>query len=440
MNICDIINKKKRGLALNKGELEFFASGYMSGGIPDYQASALLMAICLCGMNGEETSMLTTLIRDSGEQIDLSRFGDATVDKHSTGGVGDKTTMIIAPIAAAVGCKIAKLSGRALGHTGGTIDKLESIPGMSTSLSTEQFCNQVENIGIAVAGGNRNLAPLDKRLYALRDVTATVDSIPLIASSIMGKKLAAGSRSIVLDVKYGSGSFVKTAEGAERLAEAMLDIGQRCGRRVSAVITDMDSPLGHAVGNILEVKEAISALSGNMAEDLAEVCYALAAEMVHLGLGVAPDEARRLCLRAVSSGEALKKLKKWIGAQGGDTDCVENPDKFGTAAFSLDVRAREDGYITAMDTERIGMCALRLGAGRITKDSVICPEAGLLIKKKVGDPVRRGEAVATLFANEERLLPEVAEDYISALCFGESAPRKTNKIHKIIRSTERLST
>ena len=364
MRFYDIIAKKRHGLALSGEEIDFFVSEYTAGSIPDYQASALLMAICTRGMSGEETARLTAAIAASGNRVDLSCFGNLTVDKHSTGGVGDKTTLIVAPLAASLGCKVAKMSGRGLGHTGGTVDKLESFPGYTTSLSSEKFLDTVRRIGVSVVGQSGNLAPADKKIYALRDVTATVDSVPLIASSVMGKKLAAGAHSIVLDVKCGSGSFMKTPREAEELARAMVDIGRRNGRAVSALITNMDAPLGSAVGNILEVREAIDTLRGAGPRDLREICIALAAEMAHLSLGTDLRTARSRAEEALAGGAALAKFKEWISAQGGDVSYIDEPEKFDTARCITELKATEDGYITAMDTERIGLASVALGAGR----------------------------------------------------------------------------
>lgn len=432
MHIYDIISKKKRGEELTDEEIGFFIKGYTEGDIPDYQASALLMAICWRGCTERETATLTQAICDSGDVVDLSELGDTTVDKHSTGGVGDKTTLILAPIVASLGAKVAKMSGRGLGHTGGTVDKLESFPGYDTSLSPDKFMEQVKSTGIAVIGQSGNLAPADKKLYALRDVTATVDSIPLITSSIMGKKLAAGTRSIVLDVKCGSGSFMKTPEDAARLAENMVEIGYRRGRRVSALITNMDVPLGHAVGNILEVKEALEVLSGRGPADLREVALSLATEMVRLSLGYEALEARRMCEDAITSGKALAKFSEWIAVQGGDASLAADPDRFPKAAFSREVRAAHPGYITAMNTEGIGLAAVALGAGRATKDDVIDFTAGIIIEKKTGEHVEAGELLATLYSSSEKRLSDGENKYLFALTFGDTAPTELPLIHNVI--------
>lgn len=432
MHIYDIITKKKHGEELTDEEIKFFIEGYTCGDIPDYQVSALLMAICLRGCTSREAATLTQAICDSGDVVDLSMLGESTVDKHSTGGVGDKTTMIIAPIVASLGAKVAKMSGRGLGHTGGTVDKLESFPGYKTSLSPEEFIEQVKRIGIAVIGQSGNLAPADKKLYALRDVTATVDSIPLITSSIMGKKLAAGTKSIVLDVKYGSGSFMKTPEAATELARSMVDIGYKRGRRVSALITNMDVPLGHAVGNILEVKEAIEVLSGRGPADLREVAISLATEMIHLSLGKEPLEARRMCEEAISSGRARVKFVEWIGEQGGDARYAEDPELFPKAAYVKEVRAESDGYITSMNTEQIGLASVALGAGRVTKEDKIDFTAGIIIEKKTGDRISRGEVIATLYSSSEGGLSEAEHMYLGALGVSSERPVELPLIYNVI--------
>lgn len=432
MHIYDIITKKKHGEELSDEEIRFFIDGYTKGDIPDYQASALLMAICLRGCTGRETATLTQAVCDSGDTVDLSPLGEGTVDKHSTGGVGDKTTMVVAPIVASLGAVVAKMSGRGLGHTGGTVDKLESFPGYKTSLSPEDFISQVKKIGIAVIGQSGNLAPADKKLYALRDVTATVDSIPLITSSIMGKKLAAGSRSIVLDVKYGSGSFMKSAEDAAELARNMVEIGYLRGRRVSALITNMDVPLGHAVGNILEVKEAVEVLSGRGPCDLREVALSLATEMVRLSLGKEALTARRMCEDAISSGKALLKLAEWIGEQGGDASYARDTSLFPKAALEREVKAPVSGYISSMDTERIGLASVALGAGRVTKEDTIDFTAGIIIERKTGDAVRAGEVIARLYSSAEDRLDDGERGYLGALSFSDERPAELPLIHAVI--------
>ena len=433
MNMYDLITKKKQGQVLTEAEISELVTEYTAGRIPDYQVSALLMAICLRGMNDEETKALTLAIAGSGNTVDLSEFGDLSVDKHSTGGVGDKTTLIVAPIAASLGCKVAKMSGRGLGHTGGTVDKLESFPGYRTELSAEEFFEQVRRIGISVVGQSGGLAPADKKLYALRDVTATVDSIPLITSSIMGKKLASGSRSIVLDVKCGSGSFMKTEEDAFILAKNMTDIGKMAGRNMTAVITDMDIPLGHAIGNSLEVIEAIEVLSGGGPRDLRSVCIALATEMTSLSLGYSEQEARAAVIRAIESGEAKKKLAEWIGAQGGDARYVEDTSLFRVADHARDVYAEADGYITHIDTESVGLSSVLLGAGRIKKDDVIDHSAGIILHKKTGDRVSRGERIATLYSCREASFGEAEALLCRAYSISETQPEPRCAVRRIIR-------
>ena len=432
MDMYEIITKKKHGEALTREEIEAFVKGYTDGDIPDYQASALLMAICFKGMTDEETFALTDAIARSGEEIDLGAFDTLSADKHSTGGVGDKTTLIVAPIAAALGCKVAKMSGRGLGHTGGTVDKLESFDGYNTSLTPAEFFSQVQRCGIAVIGQSGNLAPADKKLYALRDVTATVDSVPLIASSIMGKKLAAGSHNIVLDVKYGSGGFMKTPESAVELAEKMVKIGNMKGRNVAALITNMDIPLGHAVGNILEVREAIATLSGNGPADLSEVCLSLASTMAHLALGISLKEARERAEDALYSGKALEKFAEWIAAQGGDTSVIYDICKFKCAKYTLEVKAECDGYISKMDTEHIGHIAVLLGAGRLTKDDEIDHSAGIVIEKKTGEMVKRGDILATLYTNKESALAAARDELIRSYTVSDTAPSEHALIYKTI--------
>ncbi len=433
MRFYDIIQKKKHGEELSAEEIAFLGKSYVDGDIPDYQMSAFLMAALLRGMTDREASLLTLAIAESGDTVDLSMFGDRSVDKHSTGGVGDKTTMIVTPIVAAVGGCVAKMSGRGLGHTGGTIDKLESIPGFSTTLTREQFIETVERVGVAVIGQSGNLAPLDKKLYALRDVTATVDSVPLITSSVMGKKLAAGSHSIVLDVKYGSGAFMSCAEDAVELASKMVAIGYDRGRQVSALISSMDTPLGSAVGNALEVKEAIETLSGRGAADLTEVCLALATEMVSLSMKMDKAKARKICLAAINDGTALAKLKEWIAAQGGDAEYISHPEKFPISAHIHEIHAKESGYITEMNTEEIGICACDLGAGRVSKEDVIDHSAGIIIHKKTGDKIEKGEVIAVLHTNKAGAITTVENRYLRAITVSDSVPKATPVIYGIIR-------
>ena len=424
MNMYDVIMKKKRGVELIGEELDYVIRGYTDGTIPDYQMSALLMAVCFRGMTDRECASLTLSMAKSGDMIDLSPLGSKTVDKHSTGGVGDKTTLIIAPIVAAAGATVAKMSGRGLGHTGGTVDKLESFPGYNTTLSPIDFFSQAQRIGIAVTGQTGNLAPADKKLYALRDVTATVDSIPLIASSIMSKKLAGGSKSIVLDVKVGSGAFMKTEREATLLAEQMVKIGELSNRRVSAIITDMDIPLGNAIGNSLEVKEAIEVLRGGGPDDLKEVCLELSGAMLSLSLSIPLSEAVNLASYTLGSGAAYKKFIEWIGAQGGDTAYIENPELFKKARVERVVLSGEDGYISAMDTEKIGSIAVALGAGRATKEDSVDHSAGIILHKKTGDKVKRGEPFATLYTSDEEKAEYGEKEFISLLKFSKSTIEK----------------
>ena len=436
MRMYDIITEKKHGRALSDEEIRFFIDGFTRGEIPDYQASALLMAICLRDMNDHETFVLTDAIAKSGDSVDLSELGERTVDKHSTGGVGDKMTPIVAPIAAAAGAVVAKMSGRGLGHTGGTVDKLESFRGYRTSLSTEEFFETVRKCGIAVVGQSGDLAPADKKLYALRDVTATVDSIPLIASSIMGKKLAAGSKSIVLDVKCGSGSFMKTPEDATRLAEKMVAIGKRAGRRVAALITDMDCPLGHAVGNALEIREALDVLHGGGPEDLRTVAIALSSAMVHLALGLSRETAEALCKEILADGRALAKCREWIAAQGGDPAFCDHPERLPRATYALPVLADRAGYLSHTDAESIGIASVALGAGRRTKEDAISYGAGILLGKKTGERVAVGDCLATLYTDKKESFEEAEAIFRGALTFSEKEPKKQTLIYKTITSEE----
>ena len=432
MPIYEIITKKKRGEELTDAEIREFVNDFTAGKIPDYQASALLMAICIRGMTERETFTLTDAITNSGDKIDLSEFGQFTADKHSTGGVGDKTTLIVAPIAAAAGCKISKMSGRGLGHTGGTVDKLESIPGYKTDLSAEEFFDTVRRIGIAVAGQSANLAPADKKLYALRDVTATVDSVPLISSSVMSKKLAAGARSIVLDVKYGSGSFMKTPEEAEALAKLMVKLGRLAGRACSALITNMDMPLGYAVGNALEVKEAVDTLKGNGPRDLTEISIALSSEMIYLSLGISKEESQKLASEILYLGKAYEKFKEWISAQGGDISYITDTEKFREAPFCREVIADRDGYIGKTDTEKIGISALTLGAGRKTKSDVIDHAAGIVLERKTGDKVYQGDVIARLYSSKEETLDEAERIFRDASPICENAPVREPLIYNVL--------
>ena len=434
MRVYDLIQKKKNGEVLTPAELEFLVRGYTDGTIPDYQMSAFAMAVYFQSMTPAETAALTDAMARSGDTVDLSCFGDLSVDKHSTGGVGDKTTLIVAPLAASLGCKVAKMSGRGLGHTGGTVDELEAIPGYKTTLTGEEFLSQVSEIGVAVIGQSGNLAPADKKLYALRDVTATVDSIPLIASSIMSKKLAAGSHSIVLDVKFGSGAFMKTEEDAAALARAMVDIGTECGRNVTAVLTNMDIPLGCGIGNALEVAEAMQVLRGEGPDDLRRVSLVLAAHMVSLSLGITVDEAMVRVEDALDNGRAWNTFCRWITAQGGDPLVCEDPSRMKQSSLIREVRAPRSGYIIHMNTEKIGEAAVVLGAGRVRKEDDIDPAAGLRILKKTGDLVHEGDALAILHTEREDAFEDGAVRYLDAIAFGEDAPAAMPLISRVIRA------
>ncbi|OAO79059.1 Pyrimidine-nucleoside phosphorylase [Geobacillus stearothermophilus] len=405
MRMVDLIAKKRDGKALTKEEIEWIVRGYTNGDIPDYQMSALAMAIYFRGMTEEETAALTMAMVHSGEMLDLSSIRGVKVDKHSTGGVGDTTTLVLGPLVASVGVPVAKMSGRGLGHTGGTIDKLESVPGFHVEISKDEFIRLVNENGIAIIGQTGDLTPADKKLYALRDVTATVNSIPLIASSIMSKKIAAGADAIVLDVKTGAGAFMKKLDEARRLARVMVDIGKRVGRRTMAVISDMSQPLGYAVGNALEVKEAIETLKGNGPHDLTELCLTLGSHMVYLA-EKAPslDEARRLLEEAIRSGAAIAAFKTFLAAQGGDASVVDDLDKLPKAAYTLTVTAAADGYVAEMAADDIGTAAMWLGAGRAKKEDVIDLAVGIVLHKKIGDRVQKGEALATIHNNRPDVL------------------------------------
>ena len=422
MNVYEIIDKKKRGLELNQTEIEYLINGYVNNEIPDYQISAWLMAVYFQGMTDRELLALTNCMTKSGEIVDLSSIMGVKVDKHSTGGVGDKVTLVVAPIVAACGGKVAKMSGRGLGFTGGTIDKLEAIPGLKTALAEEDFFNMVNEIGLAVMGQSADIAPADKKLYALRDVTATVDSIPLIASSIMSKKLAAGSDAIVLDVKTGSGAFMKTVEDSRKLAEKMVSIGTMAGRKCCAVITNMDIPLGHAIGNSLEVMEAIETLKGNGPADLTAVCLELAANMLYMAGKGSLEECRKLAEGAMADGSALDALANMVKGQHGDESYIYHPEKFPRSALSKEVKAEKDGYVCHMDTESIGIASVCLGAGRSKKDDVIDYKAGIILKKKYGEPVKAGETLAVLYADDEKLFAEAEKKLLAAYEIGDTKP------------------
>ena len=402
MNMIEIITRKKLGQPLTKEEIAFFTRGAADGSIPDYQLAALLMAIRLNGMTAQETTDLTLAMRDSGDVCDLSAIPGVKVDKHSTGGVGDTTTLVLAPLVAACGVPVAKMSGRGLGHTGGTLDKMESIAGLSVSLTEKQFVDQVNDIGLAVIGQTASLAPADKTLYALRDVTATVDSLPLIASSIMSKKLASGADAIVLDVKTGSGALMETVDDAIQLAKAMAEIGKLAGKPVHAIVTGMGQPLGTHVGNALEVKEAIEVLSGKVRGDLLEVALLLGRHMLVLGGRTAStQEARALLLQALESGAGLEKLRAMITAQGGDSSCVDDVKLLPQPALIREVKAGREGYIAAMDTEALGYAAQAMGAGRVQKTDVIDYAVGYILPVRIGDRVDAGTTLCTLYARSE---------------------------------------
>lgn len=424
MRMYDLIAKKRNGGALTKEEIEYMISSYVAGEIPDYQMSAFLMAVYFQGMTEEETLAMTMAVAHSGDMVDLSAIEGIKVDKHSTGGVGDKTTMIIAPIVAACGVKVAKMSGRGLGHTGGTIDKLESIPGFETSLSREEFFATVNKAGVSVIGQSGNMTPADKKLYALRDVTATIDSIPLIAVSIMGKKLAAGSDCILLDVKTGSGAFMKTVDDSIALAEEMVKIGNNAGKNTVALITDMDIPLGNYIGNSLEVIEAVKTLKGEGPADLTEVCLNLAGNMLFLAGKGTLEECKEMARARIWDGSALEAFGKMVEAQHGDASYIFDTEKFEKASFSYEVKAPRDGYITHMDTEGCGVASAMLGAGRETKESVIDYAAGIILHAKVGDQVKKGDSLATLFANKESLFEAAAKRYTDSVTISDTKAKE----------------
>lgn len=430
----DLIQKKKSGETLTKEEIDFMITDYVAGKIPDYQMSAMLMAIYFNGMENEELAAFTLAMRDSGDLVDLSPIEGIKVDKHSTGGVGDKTTLIVGPIVAACGVPVAKMSGRGLGFTGGTLDKLESISGFRIDLSAEEFFETVKKTGISVIGQTGNLAPADKLLYALRDVTATVDSIPLIAASVMSKKLAAGSDKIVLDVTTGSGAFMKNTRDAKNLAKHMVAIGNHAGKETVAILTGMEEPLGFAIGNNMEVKEAIEVLKGDGPEDVKEVSVALAGMMLSLGLeNVSHSQGKRMAKKALSSGQAFEKFKEMVQAQGGDIRYVEHPEFFERDAFEGEVLAAEDGFLSGMDTEKIGVAAGLLGAGRETKDSVIDMSAGIYLEKKIGDTVKKGEPIAICYAGTKEKLNRGMAMFESSIRYSKEAPRIPKLIVDIIR-------
>lgn len=431
MRMIDIIEKKRDGKSLTKEEIEFFVNGYTHGEVPDYQASSLAMAIFFQDMNDEERAALTMSMVNSGEKIDLSDINGIKVDKHSTGGVGDTTTLVLAPLVAAVGVPVAKMSGRGLGHTGGTIDKLESVKGFNVEISEKDFIKLVNDNQIAVIGQSGNLTPADKKLYALRDVTGTVNSIPLIASSIMSKKIAAGADAIVLDVKTGSGAFMKTLDDAEALAHAMVRIGNNVGRNTMAIISDMSQPLGNAIGNALELKEAIATLKGNGPKDLTELVLTLGSQMVVLAeQATSLDEARQMLIDAIKSGKALNKFKTFLSNQGGDDSIVDSPEKLPSAKYQVEFKAKKDGYITEIIANEIGIASMMLGAGRQTKEDVIDLGVGIVLNKKVGEHVEKGENILTIHTNTKEI-DDILYKLDNSITI-ESKGEAPTLIHKII--------
>ncbi len=430
MLMVDVIRKKRDGGKLSREEIDYFINGYVKGEIPDYQVSALMMAIFFRGMDDEETGDLTQAMLHSGEKLDLSAIKGFKVDKHSTGGVGDKTSLVLTPMVASLGVPVAKMSGRGLGHTGGTIDKLESFKGFSTAITNEQFIKNVNTVGISIMGQTKDLAPADKLLYALRDVTATVDNMSLIASSIMSKKLAAGANGIVLDVKSGSGAFMKNDEDAFELAKKMVAIGKHAGVKAMAVISDMDQPLGRAVGNAIEVREAIDTLKGNGPEDLRDLCLTLGSYMVHMaGVCGSVDEARQKLASSIEDGRALSKLADFIEAQGGSREDVYHPENLPAAKKSVDLTADDDCFVSSIMSEEVGIASLILGGGRRSKEDVIDLSVGIYLHKKVGESCKKGEKVATLYGNDDEKLSAALERLEGAYSFS-TTPVSENKLIK----------
>ena len=431
MRTFDIIKKKRDGLELSQEEINFIISGAVDGSVPDYQVSAFLMAVYFKGMSVRETRDLTFAIRDSGPRLDFTRVNGLRVDKHSTGGVGDKTSLVVCPIVASLGLKVAKMSGRGLGHTGGTIDKLLSIPGFDVDIEEEKFIDIVNKTGIAIVGQSKGLAPADKILYALRDVTATIDSLPLIVSSIMGKKLCADDDVIVLDVKCGSGAFMKTVEQAEELASAMVEIGKSAGKRVRALITDMDVPLGSNIGNALEVIEAVETLKGRGSDDFEEICLALASHILELSGKGTYENCYEMAKDSIKSGKALAKLKEMVVAQGGDVSVIDDVSLFEKATISHEVLAEKEGYIRRIDTEAYGVASLTLGAGRNVQDDPIDYSAGIVLCKKTGDKVSKGDVLATLYTNNAKSISGAEKIILSATEIGDKK-ENTPLIIKVI--------
>lgn len=433
MRMYDLIMKKRNAMVLTKDEIDYMVEGFTQGSIPDYQMSAMMMAIYFRGMNEEETMHLTMAMAHSGDMLDLSAIRGCKVDKHSTGGVGDKTSLALTPMVAACGLKVAKMSGRGLGHTGGTIDKLESFQGFSTEITTQEFIRNVNEIGIAIMGQTADIAPADKKLYALRDVTATVDNMSLIASSIMSKKLAAGADAIVLDVKTGSGAFMKKEEDSFALAREMTAIGRGAGKKTYAVISDMDQPLGYAVGNALEVKEAIDTLRGEGPEDFEELCITLGAYMLMAGnLAVDEADAFQQLHKVIEDGSALDKLAEFVQAQGGDKRAVYDTTLLPKASMQQEIVSKQTGYVQHIQCDEIGICSLLLGGGRETKESVIDLSVGLVLHKKKGDYVKAGESLATIYANDEVKMQEAARRFLSAYTFSTEPVKKAALIKGIV--------
>lgn len=422
MRMFDIIKHKRDGEELTPEEINYFVAGYAKGAIPDYQAAALAMAIFYQGMSARETANLTMQMAHSGDMVDLSSIPGVKVDKHSTGGVGDKTTLVIVPIVASLGVPVAKMSGRGLGHTGGTIDKLESIPGLSVDVEMDDFIETVKKVGAAVVGQTAELVPADKRFYALRDVTATIDSVPLIAASVMSKKIAAGADKILLDVKFGSGAFMKDDINALQLALSMVSIGEEVGRTTVALVSNMDQPLGRQIGNALEVMEAIEVLRGKASEDITETCLVLAANMLSLAGKGDVDSCRALAQEQIDNGAALAKFREMVEALGGDSRVVDDFSLFAQPSVSHEVCALQDGYIYAMDAEQIGMAAALLGAGRRKIGEAIDPAAGITLAAKVGDYVHRGDVIATLHTSDKRLVYDAERTYLNALDIRDEQP------------------
>lgn len=433
MRMYDIIQHKRDNKELSGEEIQFFVEEYTAGNIPDYQAAALAMAIFFNGMTPEETAALTLAMAHSGDVMDLTPIKGVKVDKHSTGGVGDKTSLVLGPMVAALGVPVAKMSGRGLGHTGGTIDKLESFPGFQTGIPEQEFFDNVNRIGIAIAGQTGNLAPADKKLYALRDVTATVESIPLIASSIMSKKIAAGADVIVLDVKVGSGAFMKDEESAVKLADTMVRIGDNVGKKTMAVVSDMDEPLGYAVGNALEVKEAIDTLAGNGPQDLYELCLELGSHMV-AGAGKAQNcaEAKEMLAGTIKDGSALRKLVELVEAQGGNPQAVYDTELLPKASIEYEYRADREGYVSRIVCDIVGTSAMVLGGGRENKDSVIDLSVGIVLEAKKGAYVHKGDVLARFYANDENKLSDAVKRFADAYVIEDTKPAGSRLIKKVI--------